>query len=126
MFTFNSPKAIVLYLGGNDLSLNWSAQKIVDKIKTFISKVHQNYPASTIINLSLKPSFERSQQMEKIVEINSLMKSFAESNTFLKQIDFFDSFMLNGEVDSQYFLQDGLHLNAKGYKVVRNNLKAHI
>ena len=126
LFTFNSPKAIVLYLGGNDLSLNWSAQKIVDKIKTFISKVHQNYPASTIINLSLKPSFERSQQMEKIVEINSLMKSFAEGNTFLKQIDFFDSFMLNGEVDSQYFLQDGLHLNAKGYKVVRNNLKAHI
>ena len=126
LFSFKSPKAIVLYLGGNDLSLGWSAQQIVNKIKTFISEIHQTYPTSNIINLSIKPSFERSQQMEKIIEINSLMKSFAESNPFLKQIDFFDSFMLDGEVDPQYFLQDGLHLNSKGYKVLQMNLFAHI
>ena len=126
LFTFNSPKAIVIYLGGNDLSLGWSAQQIVIKIKSFISKVHQKYPRSIIINLSLKPSFERSQEMDKIIEINSLMKSFAESNTFLKQIDFFDSFMLNGEVDPKYFLRDGLHLNEKGYEVIRNILQAQI
>ena len=108
------------------MSLGWSAQQIVNKIKSFISKVHQYYPKSTIINLSLKPSFERSQQMDKIIQINSLMKSFSESNTFLKQIDFFDSFILNGEVDPKYFLRDGLHLNEKGYEVVRNILHAQI
>ena len=32
LFTFEAPKAIVLYLGGNDLSLGWTAEKIIEKI----------------------------------------------------------------------------------------------
>ena len=70
LFTFGAPKAIVLYLGGNDLSLGWTAAKIVEKIKILIEKIHRKYPTTTIVNLSIKPSLERADQMEKIMEIN--------------------------------------------------------
>ena len=123
LFTFESPKVVVLYLGGNDLSLGWAVVKIVDKIKTLIEKIHRKFPTTTIINLSIKPSLERVDQMEKILGINSEMAVFAKKTTFLKQIDFFDALMQGKIVNPYFFLQDGLHLNMHGYKVLKNHLK---
>jgi len=126
LFTFDSPKAIVLYLGGNDLSLGWTASKIVEKIKILITKIHQKYPVSSIINLSIKPSLERSEQLEKIVKINKAMGVLARETNFLKHIDFFDDIMQAGKVNPHYFLQDGLHFNKNGYNVLKNHLKPHL
>ena len=126
LFTFESPKVIVLYLGGNDLSLGWTAVKIVNKIKILIEKIHRKFPTTTIINLSIKPSLERVDQMEKIIGINSAMAVFAKNTTFLKQIDFFDALMQGEIVNPYFFLQDGLHLNKHGYKVLKNHLKQYL
>ena len=126
LFTFDAPKAIVLYLGGNDLCLGWTASKIVEKIKILITKIHQKYPVSSIINLSIKPSLERSEQLEKIVKINKAMEALARETDFLKHIDFFDDIMHAGKVNPHYFLQDGLHFNKNGYNVLKNHLKPHL
>ena len=126
LFTFDAPKAVVLYLGGNDLSLGWTASKIVEKIKILITKIHRKYPASTVINLSIKPSMERAKQLEKIIEINKAMGVMSKENTFLKHIDFFDDIMEAGKVNPRYFLQDGLHFNENGYNVLKNHLKPHL
>ena len=50
------------------------------------------------------------------------MAVFAKT-TFLKQIDFFDALMQGKIVNPYFFLQDGLHLNKHGYKVLKNHLK---
>ena len=126
LFTFESPKVIVLYLGGNDLSLGWTAVKIVNKIKILIEKIHRKFPTTTIINLSIKPSLERVDQMEKIIGINCAMAVFAKNTTFLKQIDFFDALMQGEIVNPYFFLQDGLHLNKYGYKVLKNHLTPYL
>ena len=126
LFSFESPKVVVLYLGGNDLSLGWSVVKIVNKIITFIEKIHRKFPTTTIINLSIKPSLERVDQMEKILGINSAMAVFAKKTTFLKQIDFFDALMQGKIVNPYFFLQDGLHLNKYGYKVLKNHLTPYL
>ncbi len=126
LFTFEAPKAIVLYLGGNDLSLGWTAGKIVQKIKALIAKIRHRYPNTTIVNLSIKPSLERAKHLEKILEINRKMGILAKNNSLLKQIDFFDVFMQSGKVNPHYYLQDGLHLNASGYNVLKNYLKPHL
>ena len=126
LFTFESPKVIVLYLGGNDLSLGWTAVKIVNKIKILIEKIHCKFPTTTIINLSIKPSLERVDQMEKIIGINCAMAVFAKNTTFLKQIDFFDALMQGKIVNPYFFLQDGLHLNKYGYKVLKNHLTPYL
>ena len=113
-------------MGGNDLSLGWTASKIVEKIKILITKIHLKYPASTLINLSLKPSMERLEQLEKIIEINKAMGIMAKENSFLKHIDFFDDIMEVGKINPRYFLQDGLHFNENGYSVLKNHLKPHL
>ena len=126
LFTFEAPKVIVLFIGGNDLTLGWTAIRIVQKIKTLIEKINRKYPSSTILNLSIKPSLERAGEIKKIKEINKAMQVWAETKTFLKQIDFFDDLMEGGKVNQDYFLQDGLHLNAKGYNVLKKKLKPYL
>ena len=126
LFTFEAPKVIVLFIGGNDLTLGWTAIRIVQKIKTLIEKINRKYPSSTILNLNIKPSLERAGEIKKIKEINKAMQVWAETKTFLKQIDFFDDLMEGGKVNQDYFLQDGLHLNAKGYNVLKKKLKPYL
>ena len=126
LFTFEAPKVIVLFIGGNDLTLGWTAIRIVQKIKTLIEKINRKYPSSNILNLSIKPSLERAGEIKKIKEINKAMQVWAETKTFLKQIDFFDDLMEGGKVNQDYFLQDGLHLNTKGYHVLKKKLKPYL
>lgn len=123
LFTFEAPKAIVLYLGGNDLSLGWTAEKIFKKIKILIAKIHSRYPGTTIFNLSIKPSLERSNQIEKIIQINKAIILFAEKTDFLIHVNIFDDLMKDGKANPNYFLRDGLHLNGNGYKILKKKLK---
>ena len=123
LFTFEAPKAIVLYLGGNDLSLGWTAKKIIEKIKTLIAKIHSRYPGTTILNLSIKPSLERSNLIEKIIQINKAISLYAEKSDFLIHVNIFDDLLKDGKANPNYFLRDGLHLNGDGYKILKKQIK---
>ena len=80
LFTFEAPKAIVLYLGGNDLSLGWT-RKIVEK--SILMKNPANIH-TTIVNLSIK--LRTGDQMEK--SWRSTNGVLAKNTAFLEQIDF--------------------------------------
>ena len=126
LFIFEAPKAIVLYLGGNDLSLGWTAKKIIEKIKTLIAIIHGRYPGTTIVNLSIKPSLERSNLLQKIIQINKAIFLFAEKSDFLIHVNIFDDLLKDGKANPNYFLMDGLHLNGDGYKILKNQIKNYI
>lgn len=126
LFTFEAPKAIVLYMGGNDLSLGWTAEKIIKKIKTLIAIIHSKFPSASIINLSIKPSIERSDQIEKIIQINKAIILFAEKTDFLIHVNIFDDLLKDGKANPNYFLRDGLHLNGDGYKILKKHIKNYL
>lgn len=118
LFDVEPPKTIVLYLGGNDLTLGYSAEKIVQKIHEFLQLIYSKFPDTLVFNIGIKPSFERFTAMDTIKKINHLMKKAAQTNPKLEQIDFFEHLINKNKVDSTFFLQDGLHLNRKGYDVL--------
>ncbi len=126
LFRFKCPKIIVLYLGGNDLSLNYNANKIVEMIRALIFRIHEKFPESKIINIGIKPSFERQKDLEVIKQINFRMRKFSNNITYLNQVDLFEELMTNGNIDKKYFLQDGLHLNKQGYIVLNKLLHAEL
>jgi lysophospholipase L1-like esterase len=123
LFTFEAPKAIVLYLGGNDLNLGYSAKKIVALIKKFITVINRKFPNTLIFNISIKPSFERIDKLKTIETINQIMYDLSNEKNFFKHIDFYSAMMKNNTVDGRFLLQDGLHLNSDGYDVLRKLLK---
>ena len=123
LFRKIKPSVIVLYLGGNDLTLGYSAEKIVKKIKKFLELVFKNYPNIKIINMSIKPSFERINDIKKIEKINSLMTAESSRNKSLIQLNFYEKIINKGVINQSLYLRDGLHFNDLGYKILVNEVK---
>jgi len=118
-----NPKAIVLYLGGNDLTLGYSAKKITDEIVLFLDKIHQKFPDAKIYNIAIKPSLERENELTKIKEINTRLEAVSQTLPYLFQIDFYQKMMRDKSIRKELFLQDGLHLNSDGYKVLKDAIE---
>ena len=123
LFRKIKPSVIVLYLGGNDLTLGYSAEKIVEKIKNFLELVFKNYPNIKIINMSIKPSFERINDIKKIEKINSLMTAESSRNKSLIQLNIYEKIINKGAINQSLYLRDGLHFNDLGYKILFNEVK---
>lgn len=122
LFGSITPRYMVLYLGGNDLTRNDNAQEIVSQILAFIERVHTKFPNAKIYNISIKPSMERAHELEKIKAINFQLQQVAEERPYLIQIDIYNRLIQQHRIREDYFLQDGLHLNYKGYEVLSTAL----
>ena len=72
----SQPKSIVLYLGGNDLTLDMSDDDIIKKTQEIITRFNIKFPNAIIFNISIKPSLERINQMDSIIKINKHMTDF--------------------------------------------------
>ena len=107
-------------------SLNYNPSKIVEMIRALIFRIHEKFPESKIINIGIKPSFERQKDLEVIKQINHMMREFSCNINYLNQVDLFEELMTNGNIDKKYFLQDGLHLNKQGYIVLNKLLHAEL
>ena len=123
LFEGLQPKAIVLYLGGNDLTLGLSASEIVAHIRVFVQRIHQKFPSTTILNVSLKPSFERQEFLEVIQQINQGMFELSMQLSYLQQVKFYE-FLIdqNQQIRTDLLLQDGLHLNSLGYQILKKQV----
>ena len=118
LINFLNPKAIVIYLGGNDLNLNLSPKEIIFKIKKFIEKIITKYPNANIGYISIKPSIERKNKLLDIKEINNGIKKISKNLPNLIYINIYDRLLDKGKVTSKFLLQDGLHLNKEGYRIL--------
>ena len=131
LFKDLKPKAIVLYMGGNDLSLGLSAREIIDKIRIFIEMIHLKFPSTIIFNISIKPSFERHELLEVIQQINQQVLEMSMRLPYLHQIKLYEALLeKNQQIRSDVLLQDGLHLNKVGYEILKSKvgeaLKKHL
>ena len=126
LINFLNPRAIVIYLGGNDLNLNLSPKEIIFEIKKFIEKINTKYPNASIGYITIKPSLERKNRLLEIKEINKGVKILAKCVPNLIYINIYDRLLDKGKVTSKFLLQDGLHLNKEGYRILANAVREKI
>ena len=126
LVNFTNPKAIVIYLGGNDLTLNLTPQEIIFKIKKFVEKISIRYPNSKVGYITIKPSVERKNRLVDIKQINHGVNLLVNDFPNLIYVDVFDQLLEGGKVTSKFLLQDGLHLNKEGYKILTRAVKAKL
>ena len=123
LFKNLKPKAIVLYMGGNDLSLGLSAREIIDKIRIFIEMVQRKFPSAIIFNISIKPSFERQELLEVIQQINQGVLEISKQFPSLYHINLYEALLdQNKQIRTDVLLQDGLHLNKLGYEILKSKV----
>ena len=121
------PRMVVLYAGDNDLVSGKTPQQVFEAYKAFVSRVRAKLPNVKIAFISIKPSLARVKLMEQMRAANGLIREFAAKGKDLIFIDVFTP-MLNaeGEPRPELFIQDGLHVNRKGYDIWRNTVGPYL
>jgi lysophospholipase L1-like esterase len=123
------PKQIVIYCGENDLasSDSVSAATVNQRFNVLFAGIRSKLPNVSIVFISLKPSPSRKHLFDKMKTVNFLIHTYlaGQKNTAFVDVH---SKMLNenGQPVPEIFLEDSLHMNAKGYAIWKTAIEPHL
>ena len=121
------PRQIVMLCGGNDLNAGKTPPQVADDFKAFVARVREKLPDVAIAYISIQPAPVRWAQREKIVGANRLIEAFTKTGSNLVFIDVFSKELTSdGQPNETLFREDRLHLNAKGYELLKSIVAPHL
>jgi lysophospholipase L1-like esterase len=132
IMTGYQPKRFVLYAGDNDLGDGRHPEEVFIFFQQLASRVKQYFGDIPCYFISIKPSLSRWYMVSQFKFTNGLISKEIEKNMpNWHWIDVFNPMLDSiGQPNAEYFLNDGLHLTEKGYRVwadvVQKRLRADI
>ena len=110
------PKLIVVYAGGNDINFGKKPEQVFVAFQEFVAKAHKALPKTRVAYISIAPNPARWLQVEQVKVANKLIEDFCSANPKLSFINVFPEMLgLDGKPKPDIFVDDKLHMNAKGY-----------
>ena len=120
----HQPQIVVLYCGENDIAEGASPKAVFETFKAFVKILETRLPKTKLVFISMKPSVSRWAMWDQFQEGNQLIQNFMIRRPNMWFMDSSESMLLpSGEVRTDIFIEDGLHMNAKGYKGWTEQLK---
>ena len=95
-----------------------AADTVFERFKTLFELIRTGLPGENILYVSIKPSPSRARLKEKMEQANLLIKTYISLQQHAAFADVYHK-MLNpdGSIMTDIFLEDSLHMNAKGYTI---------
>jgi lysophospholipase L1-like esterase len=113
-----NPRLIVFYAGDNDIASGKPPQQVYDDFLEFIRLVQKRLDKTPIVFIAIKPSIARRKLWPQMKEANTFVWRLAGINSQVIYLDVATPMLAGREVPAEdLFLDDGLHLNDKGYAV---------
>jgi lysophospholipase L1-like esterase len=122
------PRQIVLYCGENDLTLpGINADSVLQRFQSLFYTIRGRLNNVDLVFISLKPSPKREHLMPEMVRANKMIKDFLKDKKKTSFVDIY-SLMLdeNGSPKKDIFVDDMLHMNAKGYSIWAKALRPYL
>jgi lysophospholipase L1-like esterase len=120
------PRSLLLYAGDNDLGDGRSAEQVLGWFRSLAGKVRKTVGAIPFGFLSVKPSPARAAITDRIQRLNELVREEIELDPAAYYVDIFSAMLdRSGKPRSEYFLEDGLHLNREGYRLWSRSLEPY-
>ncbi|MDQ2718343.1 MAG: GDSL-type esterase/lipase family protein [Bacteroidota bacterium] len=123
------PKQIIIYCGENDFAASdtVSVQTVFSRFKQLFQLIRVKLPDVPIAYVSMKPSPSRQKLMPKFEKGNLLIKQYLKEKKNAAFIDVYHK-MLNkdGTPIKDIFIEDNLHMNAKGYHIWQKIIKPYL
>jgi lysophospholipase L1-like esterase len=113
-----APRQIVIYVGENDLPDDRAtADTILNRTKKLYHLIRAKLPTVPIAYISMKPSPSRDKYQDKARAANALIRDFLSKEQNTVFIDIFSPMIKDGKSRPELFVEDMLHMNAKGYAI---------
>ena len=123
------PKQIVIYCGENDLagSDTVTAKMVFQRFVQLFTLIRNKMPAVPMAFISLKPSPSRWHLNNKMIETNTLIKKYLHKKKKTNFIDVYHKMLdANGTPIKEIFIEDNLHMNAKGYAIWQKIIEPYL
>jgi lysophospholipase L1-like esterase len=112
-----NPRQVFVYEGDNDLAIGRSVAKSKRHLKKVFRLIRKHNKNTTIVFIAAKPSIARWNLRSKFLKLNSKIEKMARSKAYLSFADVDTPMLVDGEINKTIFINDGLHMNAKGYEI---------
>lgn len=124
----HNPKKIFIYEGDNDINSGKSPEEILKIADQLLSLIRAKLSKKVkIIFISPKPSLARWHLKETYLDYNKKLKEWTDQHKKVSFVDVWTPMLdSNGEVLKDIFIEDGLHLNEKGYKIWASTIKGFL
>ncbi len=123
------PKQIIIYCGENDFAASdtVSVPTVVERFKTLFGMIRAKYKRVPVAFVSMKPSPSRQKFLTKYVAANAAIKDFLAAQKRTAYIDVYTPMLQpDGNVMTDIFKADNLHMNAKGYAIWKQVMEPYL
>ncbi len=123
------PKQIVIYCGENDVASSdtVTAAIVLARFKILFNDIRNKMPAVPIVFVSLKPSPSREKFWSTMIASNKAIKNFLRKKKKTGYVDVYHKmFNADGTVMADIFVEDRLHMNAKGYAIWQKAIEPYL
>jgi lysophospholipase L1-like esterase len=120
------PRSLLLYAGDNDLGDGRGVEEVLGWFRSLADRAATSLGAIPFGFVSVKPSPARCPIMDRIRRLNDLVRRDIESRPSGYYVDVFSGMLdKSGRPRTEFFLEDGLHLNREGYRLWGRLLEPH-
>lgn len=121
------PKKIVIYSGDNDIAAGKSAEIVYGDFCTLYGMIKAKLPDTKIYYIAIKPSLKRWTKVLEMKKTNTMINEFLNAKSAGFFVDIFSPMInLDGKPVNDLFINDGLHLSDKGYRLWTKILTPYI
>ncbi|MRH98911.1 G-D-S-L family lipolytic protein [Kriegella sp. EG-1] len=120
------PKKVFIYEGDNDISANKKSKEIIKTTRQIIDKIRSKNAATEVILIAAKPSISRWNLKRRYKKLNRKFKSLSKKDPLTSFADVWKPMIYKNNVMQDMFIEDGLHMNTKGYDIWYNVIKNYI
>ncbi|MCK5442424.1 MAG: G-D-S-L family lipolytic protein [Maribacter sp.] len=121
-----NPNKVFIYEGDNDISASKKPKDIIHTIEEIIKKIRAQNNTVQIVLIAAKPSISRWHLKRNYKRLNRKFKKLSKKDNRIKFADVWKPMLHNRHVMQDIFIEDGLHMNAKGYNIWRATIKPFI
>jgi lysophospholipase L1-like esterase len=121
------PRAILIYEGDNDTGGEPPIPNdaILNDLRQIIARVHRELPQTRIYILAIKPSVLRRARWPVAQQVSAGYREIADRDPLVHYVDVATPFLnKEGEVMTDIFVADNLHLNDKGNAIWGATIRA--
>jgi lysophospholipase L1-like esterase len=121
------PKKIFIYVGENDIGASKPVRQVMNEYSLLIERVSKKHPETAFFFIGTKPSPSRWEKRVQMMALNEEVKRLAQNQDKVTYIDVWTP-MINktGTPKEELFVEDRLHMNAKGYKIWKKAVEPHL
>ncbi|KQC28510.1 GDSL-type esterase/lipase family protein [Flagellimonas eckloniae] len=118
-----NPKKVFIYEGDNDINAKQRPKAILGTFERILDNLHQKNPDLEIVLISAKPSISRWHLRGKYKRFNKKLNKLAAERTKVSYTDVWNIMLNKRKLKKELFIEDGLHMNKKGYDLWYSVLK---